>query len=289
MTPSPVNATPDYVKVGELLRGGTALEPRSGGSGTGRCLWIARAERRGSPFWPVPVSSTMVLPRACGRSRSAGRSRSPPRYVRRASFRRIMNCPSASSATREPAMPPRPFSDGDLDCLIVLGSGFNERDTMHWTVGERTKASMIHVNTDMDELTAHGDAGHVVPGSCHAFLDLMQERADDYRAGAAGRASAPARVADEDQGRAAALRRGEHQPADHANSSRDRDRGIAQGISARRHRAGRFRRAPRLRRALLEQLTSRGPTSRPPISGRWAGPYRPPSACSARGRSVASR
>ena len=65
----------------------------------------------------------------------------------------------------------------EIDGLIVLGSGFNERDTMHWTVGERTKASMIHVNTDMDELTAHGDAGHVVPGSCHAFLDLMQERA----------------------------------------------------------------------------------------------------------------
>src|SRR5439155_1797440 len=23
---------------------------------------------------------------------------------------------------------------GELDCLLVLGSGFNERDTMHWTV-----------------------------------------------------------------------------------------------------------------------------------------------------------
>ena len=66
---------------------------------------------------------------------------------------------------------------GELDCLIVLGSGFNERDTMHWTVRERSKALMIHVNTDMDELTANGDLGHVVPGSCHAFLDLMQERA----------------------------------------------------------------------------------------------------------------
>jgi acetolactate synthase-1/2/3 large subunit len=67
---------------------------------------------------------------------------------------------------------------GDLDCLLVLGSGFNERDTMHWTVRERSRAHMIHVNTDMDELTAHGDLGHVVPGSCHAFLDLMQERAE---------------------------------------------------------------------------------------------------------------
>jgi acetolactate synthase I/II/III large subunit len=66
---------------------------------------------------------------------------------------------------------------GELDCLLVLGSGFNERDTMHWTVRERAKAFMIHVNTDMEELTANGDLGHVVPGSCHAFLDLMHERA----------------------------------------------------------------------------------------------------------------
>jgi acetolactate synthase I/II/III large subunit len=68
---------------------------------------------------------------------------------------------------------------GELDCLLVLGSGFNERDTIHWTVRERSKAFMIHVNTDMEELTANGDLGHVVPGSCHAFLDLMHERAAD--------------------------------------------------------------------------------------------------------------
>lgn len=66
---------------------------------------------------------------------------------------------------------------GKLDCLLVLGSGFNERDTMHWTVRERSKAPIIHVNTDMDELTANADRGHVVPGSCHAFLDLMLARA----------------------------------------------------------------------------------------------------------------
>src|SRR6266851_3589160 len=66
---------------------------------------------------------------------------------------------------------------GALDCLLVLGSGFNERDTMHWTVREGGKALMIHVNTDMDELTANADLGHVVPGSCHAFLDRMHARA----------------------------------------------------------------------------------------------------------------
>src|SRR5437763_384682 len=66
---------------------------------------------------------------------------------------------------------------GELDCLLVRGSGFNERDTMHWTVRAHSKALMIHVNTDMEELTANGDMGHVVPGSCHAFLDLVHERA----------------------------------------------------------------------------------------------------------------
>jgi hypothetical protein len=60
----------------------------------------------------------------------------------------------------------------------VLGSGFNERDTMHWSLRERPTAFMIHVNTDMDELTANGDLGHVVPGSCRGFLDLMHDRAD---------------------------------------------------------------------------------------------------------------
>ncbi|HZO45205.1 MAG TPA: thiamine pyrophosphate-binding protein [Xanthobacteraceae bacterium] len=68
---------------------------------------------------------------------------------------------------------------GDLDCLLVLGSGLNERDTMHWTVREGCKACMIHVNTDMDALTANADVGHSVPGSVHAFLDLMFARASD--------------------------------------------------------------------------------------------------------------
>src|SRR5207248_4783031 len=65
----------------------------------------------------------------------------------------------------------------ELECLLVLGSGFNERDTMHWTVRERSKGIMIHINTDMDELTANGDLGHIVPGSTHAFLDFMHARA----------------------------------------------------------------------------------------------------------------
>src|SRR5437588_1467842 len=66
------------------------------------------------------------------------------------------------------------------DVLIVLGSGMNERDTMHWTLRGRASGSTvtIHVNTDMDELTTHASATHVVPGNCRAFLELMRERAD---------------------------------------------------------------------------------------------------------------
>ncbi len=66
-----------------------------------------------------------------------------------------------------------------VDVLIVLGSGFNERDTMHWTLREQAGAETIilHVNTDMDELTAHSVPAHAVLGTCHAFLDLMQEKA----------------------------------------------------------------------------------------------------------------
>ena len=66
------------------------------------------------------------------------------------------------------------------DVLIVLGSGMNERDTMHWTLRERllARAITVHVNTDMDELITHGSAHHVVPGNCRAFLELMRERSD---------------------------------------------------------------------------------------------------------------
>jgi thiamine pyrophosphate-dependent acetolactate synthase large subunit-like protein len=50
------------------------------------------------------------------------------------------------------------------DVLIVLGSGFNERDTMHWTLrGRAGKAVILQVNTDMDELTKHGVPAHVIP------------------------------------------------------------------------------------------------------------------------------
>jgi acetolactate synthase I/II/III large subunit len=61
----------------------------------------------------------------------------------------------------------------DLEVLLILGSGLNERDTMHWTLREKSKALMIRVNTDLWEMTSQGEAGHCVPGSCGAFLELL--------------------------------------------------------------------------------------------------------------------
>jgi acetolactate synthase-1/2/3 large subunit len=44
--------------------------------------------------------------------------------------------------------------DPDLEVLLILGSGLNERDTMHWTLRQQSKALMIHINTDMWEMTS---------------------------------------------------------------------------------------------------------------------------------------
>ena len=95
--------------------------------------------------------------------------------------------------------------NSDLDCLIVLGSGFNERDTMHWTLRERPTAFMIHVNTDMDELTANGDLGHVVPGKLSRLPRSHARPRRRDRAGVAGKPGAPAPVGCRHQGRATAL------------------------------------------------------------------------------------
>jgi len=67
--------------------------------------------------------------------------------------------------------------DPDLEVLLILGSGLNERDTMHWTLRQQSKALMIHINTDMWEMTSQGKADHVVPGSCRAFLELLNRAA----------------------------------------------------------------------------------------------------------------
>lgn len=60
------------------------------------------------------------------------------------------------------------FSDA-IEVLLVLGSGLNERDTMHWTLRARSRALLIQVNTDRTELATAG-AAHAVPGGAGAFL-----------------------------------------------------------------------------------------------------------------------
>jgi thiamine pyrophosphate-dependent acetolactate synthase large subunit-like protein len=159
---------------------------------------------------------------------------------------------------------------GDIDCLLVLGSGFNERDTMHWTVRERSKAFMIHVNTDMEELTANGDLGHVVPGSAHAFLDLMHERAA---------ALAPTLAAGEAR-RREWLSAIKAQPRLHDVENLSRSTSPihpAAAIAAlrRRSRATASSSSIPARTAPSPGTTGaptrREPTSPPPISDRWAG------------------
>jgi acetolactate synthase I/II/III large subunit len=177
--------------------------------------------------------------------------------------------------------------DGELDCLLVLGSGFNERDTMHWTVRERSKAFMIHVNTDMEELTAHGDLGHVVPGSAHAFLDFVHARAALI---------------------APALAAGEARRREWLAAIKAKPRLYDVGTRAERPRPSiRPRPSPRCARRYPATASSssipartapspgttgaptrREPTSRPPISDPWAGRSRRPSACNARGRIAGS-
>jgi len=62
--------------------------------------------------------------------------------------------------------------------LLILGSGLNERDSMHWTLRQSSKALMIHVNSDMQELTSQSEPGHVVLGDARAFLELLSRLAD---------------------------------------------------------------------------------------------------------------
>src|SRR6516164_2610389 len=163
-----------------------------------------------------------------------------------------------------------------------------ELDSMHWTVRERSKAFMIHVNTDMEELTAHGDLGHVVPGSAHAFLDHMHARAAVI---------APALAAGESRRREwLATIKAKPRLYDVENSSR------ATAPSIRPRRSPRCaRRSPATASSssipartapspgTTGAPTRRAPTSPPPISDPWAGRSRRPSACNARGRIAGSR
>ena len=63
----------------------------------------------------------------------------------------------------------------DLDLLVVLGSGLNERDTMHWTARLAPRHGLIGINLSSRALieTLHGGLG--VPGDVGAFLAMLAD------------------------------------------------------------------------------------------------------------------
>ncbi|MEP9347683.1 thiamine pyrophosphate-binding protein [Xanthobacter sp. KR7-225] len=77
----------------------------------------------------------------------------------------------------------------EIDVLLVLGSGLNERDTMHWTLRQRSKALFVHVNTAQAELATVAGADHVVAGHASAFLERLS-RLSEMEAAAFARSQA---------------------------------------------------------------------------------------------------
>ncbi len=69
--------------------------------------------------------------------------------------------------------------DAPLDLLIVLGSGLNERDTMHWALQIAPQAS-ISVNLAPANIGMHAQDGGVV-GDCGAYLRYLLDHTDELR------------------------------------------------------------------------------------------------------------
>ncbi len=79
----------------------------------------------------------------------------------------------------------------DLDLLIVLGSGLNERDTMHWSTRLAPSRGAISVNLSPKAIAIETAAGLGVVGDCGAFLDILahEKNAAALEAGLADRKS----------------------------------------------------------------------------------------------------
>ncbi|MFO1125388.1 MAG: thiamine pyrophosphate-binding protein [Methylocystis sp.] len=69
--------------------------------------------------------------------------------------------------------------DPSLDLLIILGSGLNERDTMHWALQMKPGAT-ICVNFLPSAIGTHVQDGGVV-GSCDAYLRYLLDQSDRLR------------------------------------------------------------------------------------------------------------
>jgi acetolactate synthase I/II/III large subunit len=64
----------------------------------------------------------------------------------------------------------------DLELLIVLGSGLNERDTMHWNSQLVSQRGLFQVNVAPEAISAHYGGGIAVVGDASAFIErLMSE------------------------------------------------------------------------------------------------------------------
>jgi len=71
------------------------------------------------------------------------------------------------------------LTDPSLDLLIILGSGLNERDTMHWALQVTPNAS-ICVNLSPAAIGTHVQDGGIV-GSCGAYLCYLLDQSDTLR------------------------------------------------------------------------------------------------------------
>jgi len=69
--------------------------------------------------------------------------------------------------------------DAPPDLLIVLASGLNERDTMHWSLQLKPNAA-ICVNLAPASIGMHSEGGGVV-GDCGAFLNYLLERSAELK------------------------------------------------------------------------------------------------------------
>jgi acetolactate synthase-1/2/3 large subunit len=71
------------------------------------------------------------------------------------------------------------LEDAPLDLLIILGSGLNERDTMHWSL-KLAPNSVICVNLTPSAIGAHTQNGGVI-GDCGAYMKYLLARSDDLK------------------------------------------------------------------------------------------------------------
>jgi len=79
----------------------------------------------------------------------------------------------------------------DIELLIVLGSGLNERDTMHWSSRLKPSRGVISVNLSPKAIAIETTAGLGVVGDCGAFLDILaqEKNTSAFEAGIADRKS----------------------------------------------------------------------------------------------------